>query len=71
MGRYSKYKGVCYSRKFGGRVNEKPWHAQTTMTDGVHWSGLHRLTEREAALDYDRKMISLGKPPVNILKPKQ
>jgi hypothetical protein len=72
----SKYKGVycllgvnektTYSAFSHG---DKPWRAQHRHK-GVRWYGKSRSTERESALDYDKRMIELGLEPVNILKRK-
>lgn len=70
MGKYSDYKGVTKmtdntsSRGKTRHKNKGDWCA-------VHlrWKSNYLKTEREAALAYDKKMIELGKPPVNILKP--
>ena len=62
----SKYKGVVFSNTNRSYTNK--WVAQ-------YFAGEYRwakccMTEREAALAYDIKMIELGKEPVNILKQK-
>lgn len=71
MGKYSSYKGVGRKTYKTSSGQTKMWRASTTLPDGTKWISPQRETEREAAIDYDRKMISLGKPPVNILKPKE
>lgn len=71
MGKHSKYKGVSFRAKAGGRTAKKPWVAKCTLKDGSRWVSPYRETEREAAIDYDKKLIEQGKPPVNILKPKE
>lgn len=69
----SKYTGV-YVQKSSGR---KTWVAKYYFEDE---DGERRQViissqpftdegERRAAIEYDKKMISLGKSPVNILKP--
>jgi hypothetical protein len=72
----SKYKGVYCLLKVNekttyraARHGDKPWRAQHRYK-GVRWNGKGRSTEREAALDYDKRMIELGLEPVNILKQK-
>lgn len=49
---------------------KKPWQARM-LYKGIRWKGPARETEREAAIDYDKKRIELGLDPVNILKPLQ
>ena len=34
----------------------------------MSWAGLKRKTAREAALDVDKRLITLNKEPLNILK---
>ena len=71
MGKYSKYKGVSKrvcSNSTHEKTNNSPWQALFSLK-GVRWKSTW-ATEREAALAYDMKMIELGLPPVNILKPK-
>jgi hypothetical protein len=64
----SIYKGVMYARK--GRWDKKyTWFAVCVIRGIVNWRSVHE-TEREAAIAYDKKMIELGKEPVNILKRK-
>ncbi|NOQ49536.1 MAG: hypothetical protein GQ553_02590 [Nitrosomonadaceae bacterium] len=61
----SKYRGVSKD----ARAVRLKWHARYhNRKVGRTWKTWH-ATEREAALAYDKKMIELGKPPVNILKP--
>jgi len=58
-----KYKGVwsCMS-------NGKEIYFRYYITNkGTNYTGTYK-TEREAALNYDLKLIDLGKQPVNILK---
>ena len=71
MGKYSDYKGVSFlpagrTNKTGIRARDH-WVATTTV-NGSTWMK-HCETERGAAMQYDIKMIKLGRPPVNILKP--
>lgn len=63
----SKYKGVYKWRK---KNQKEAWIARyyNYDTKGMKYIGKYN-TERDAALAYDRKMISMGKSPVNILKP--
>jgi len=60
----SEYKGVSMIRVEGKYL----W-----LMSGMH-NGQRFVcrceTERSAAVAYDRKMLELGKKPVNILKPK-
>lgn len=58
----SKYKGVSKIRVNG---NYEYWRAQY-KTRGHNWSKLAK-TEREAAVAFDKKMIDIGKEPVNIM----
>lgn len=58
----SKYKGVCYVKT----SDDKPWMMRFTH-NGVSCISRY-TTEREAAKNYDLKMIDLGEKPVNILK---
>lgn len=68
MKKSSKYKGVCLNETtFGGKKFSR-WMC-TVIIDGVNANSYHE-TERKAAIAYDMKMIEMGKPPVNILKPK-
>lgn len=72
MVKYSKYKGVTFLdyNPSKGKTAKMVWQAQYVMPNGKLWSSRHE-TEREAALAYDKKMLELGKEPVNILKRKQ
>lgn len=69
-----KYKGILKVTK--DRTNRKidpPKYKAQLSNKGLldsKWNGPIRDTEREAAIDYDKKLISLGRDPVNILKPK-
>lgn len=65
----SKYKGVYLGYKVSGKDRNLPWSAQLT-SNGSKWHSKYFLTEREAAIAYDKRLIELGKPPVNILKAK-
>lgn len=75
---HSKYVGVCRSLKRSGtknaisRENNKGiWIAFIDPPNCSHrWRSKRYVTEREAAIAYDLKMIELGKEPVNILKPR-
>lgn len=64
-----KYKGVR-SRNRDRNGNKVLKYYASISTNALKWYGRHRNTEREAAIDYDIKLIELGKNPVNILKPK-
>jgi hypothetical protein len=65
----SKYKGVAYAGRIKGKGHAF-WKAQyENAQSGMNWEKLTK-TERQAALEYDKKMLELGKEPVNILKPK-
>lgn len=50
------------------RMYRLPWKGMI----GMGGSHIHKefATEREAALWVDKQLIRLGRPPVNILKPK-
>jgi len=67
----SKYKGVYCTRnpRRSKLATETPllWGARYTYPDGKMWSR-NTKTEREAAIAYDKKMIEIGREPVNILK---
>jgi hypothetical protein len=56
------------------RSNKTPWLARFGVWDKLSQSQTWRskcfATEREAALQVDKWLIELGKPPVNILKPR-
>lgn len=56
-----KYKGVNQIKKVS--TGAKGW----TSTYKGHRN--YHATEREAAIDYDKRLIRDGKKPVNILKP--
>ena len=62
----SKYKGVHLNKKYSGF--KRLWAARYNGGE-YRWTKCC-MTEREAALAYDIKMIELGKEPVNILKQK-
>lgn len=69
------FKSTIYKNVYGktlmmGGRNKGQVFVASFDRKGHKWTGKMRTTEREAALDYDKKMISLGLPPVNILKPK-
>ena len=66
----SIYKHVYYSTWFINRKGDAvlPWMTLIQLR-GTHWSK-HFKTEREAALAVDKKLIEIGKEPVNILKHK-
>jgi len=62
------------SIKENEKTNLKPWCAAIpfrifNINDGYNWTAFF-ATEREAAIAVDKKMIELGRKPVNILKPK-
>lgn len=61
----SKYKGVSM---FIVNGKQTYWHAQKTHNN-TRWQSTWK-TEREAAIAYDKRMIQIGKEPVNILKRK-
>lgn len=67
--RPSEYVGICFTRNSeyhrNGRKPANHWRA----TRGRKVIG-YFATEREAAIAYDKHLISIGKKPVNILKPK-
>lgn len=60
----SKYKGV--SKVTNGR--KEYW--MTQYRTGNHRWEKHCDTERQAAIAFDKKMLEIGKEPVNILVPK-
>ena len=60
----SKYKHV--SRIPTARKNQKSWKAHIRSGNKL-WQKTCD-TEREAALEADKKLISMGEEPVNILK---
>ena len=75
MGKYSQYTGVTkaiYNDSSREKSNNKPWEAygRSNGEHGRQWRSRWK-TEREAAIAYDKKMIELGRPPVNKLKPVQ
>lgn len=59
----SKYKGVSLMR-FSGKYYY--WTAQGVTARGRRWQKRCN-TEREAAIAFDKKMIELGREPVNVL----
>lgn len=65
------YPHVIYSGKkcHLDRKADLPWMGKIT----IGGTNIHKefATEREAALWVDRQLIRLGRPPVNILVPKQ
>jgi hypothetical protein len=63
MGKYSKYKGVS---KKTANIN-KPWKISKYNKMGGRSAVLYFESEREAALEYDKYLLSIGKEPVNIL----
>lgn len=74
--KYSKYKGVSklvHGDSSYEKHNKKPWRATLAIKGefSKQWFSSYCKTEREAAIAYDKKMIELGRPPVNILKPVQ
>jgi len=58
----SHYKGVS---KIMSKDGKEGW-LSTGMVNGLRFVSKHS-TEREAALNFDKKMIECGKNPVNIL----
>ena len=62
-----KYKGVHFieSNHLKFKTFKKKWRAKLTRK-GVIW-GCSYLTEREAAVGYDMRLIRYGLEPVNIL----
>ena len=76
IGTTSAYHGVTKTKRTQGKMskiratNRKPFIA-SMMSNGIQWTGPYRETEREAAIDYDRRVIELGLDrPLNILKRK-
>ena len=67
MGKHSKYRGVTKRRKVSSN-HDKIWEASHQYKK-ERWTGRF-MTEREAAIAYDRRCIELGLEPVNILKRK-
>lgn len=70
----SEYKGVYKATVYGSKSNRKyneefPYYARLGIK-GVKWRGPQRATEKEAAIDYDKRLISIGMEPVNVLKRK-
>ena len=72
----SKYIGVTFwNVKQGAKStmewqNSKPWCFRLTENGVVH-RGPRRATEKEAAIDYDRRVLELNLDrPLNILKRK-
>ena len=65
-----KYKGVHFDNSTDVRFKnfKKKWKAALTVR-GIVWQ-CYYLTEREAALGYDLRLIRFKKEPVNILKRK-
>ena len=69
MGKTSKYFGVSLNKtRVHGRPVER-WQCHVTISHGKQWI-TNKETERDAALAVDKKLIELGRQPVNILKPK-
>jgi len=68
MGKTSNYKYVRFVAKKHGKPFNK-WEAQVYINQGNQSKSYHD-EERDAALAVDKKLISLGRDPVNILKPK-
>ncbi len=62
------YKGVDFADPKHPRFKniKKRWVAQLQYR-GVRWR-CHYLTEREAAIGYDMRLIRYGLEPINILK---
>lgn len=58
----SKYKGVLW------QSNVLKWKANIQYKGEKRYLGTFS-SERDAAIAYDKECISLGLPPVNILKP--
>ena len=69
MGKYTDYKGVTKEThpQMIKSLKNKVLRACFMLSNGKKWNGIYRLTDREAALDYDKKMLEIGKIPVNIL----
>ena len=72
----SSYSGVyrstpkCGMKSLIDYYEQRPWVASLTV-NGLRWRGKARESEREAALDYDRRVLELGlDKPLNILKRK-
>lgn len=61
------YKEMAFSKK-SSRVAKKPWQAIVQKLGKRYYCGSW-VTEKEAALAVDKKLIELGYPPRNILKP--
>jgi len=69
-GKSSKYFGVCKIKNpktRAGRPSIFLFHACFRTPEG-NWSKYYK-TERQAAIAVDMKLIEMGKPPRNILKP--
>ena len=62
----SEYKGVAKLMNTSSIKSKDFWRAEYKF-EGRHWFATFD-SEREAAIGYDKKMIELGKSPVNILK---
>lgn len=62
----SKYKGVTMFLSNGKDV----FYNYQITHKGVKYNGTYK-TEREAALQFDKRRIEFGKEPLNILKPKK
>lgn len=65
----SQYRGVSFKTQGRNGRKVQMWIASTTLKGGISW-WCYANSEREAAIAYDRKMIEIGKEPVNILKRK-
>lgn len=73
----SVYRGVYSRLRDSGSSStiasaiRKPWKAMLSA-NGTRWQGPPRATEKEAAIDYDTRVLELGADrPLNILKPKK
>lgn len=66
----SKYKGVHFYNRGNLKSDKDYWIAQYNMPNNKQWR-VYKATEREAAIAYDKKMIELGREPINILKKKK
>lgn len=67
----SKYKGISHQRSHvkSEHLKDGVWYA-TKIVKGKKYKSPGFKEERDAALAYDKILISLGLEPVNILKRK-
>lgn len=69
MSKTSQYKYVSFNKTITHGRKVERWRAALNVSAGQVWA-CFKTTEREAALAVDKKLIELGREPVNILKPK-